>query len=186
MLMGVGGYAFPGFPAYTNSYHTTGVTNGCPTCHMTSDPEAEPYGIFAGGHSFNMEYEYSGSDRAHRESCNTTACHNGGISSSEGFDRITGDHPGGVQTELAILEDSLGMMLVARGRADTVGGGFHPFAGTTYTSSELGALMNLLIVEEDLSHGIHNTDYAFQLIENAIIVLDTLSAPRSDEGISTK
>jgi hypothetical protein len=170
MLMGVGGYEFPGF-TYTNSFHTAGVTEGCPMCHMP-----EPYGVFAGGHSFNMTYESGGTDRDYRESCNVSACHNGNISSSEGFDRVTGDHPGGVQTELGVLIDSLGMMLVARGRADSSGGGYHAFADTTYKASELGALMNVLIVEEDYSHGIHNTDYAFQLLESAIIVLDTLTS----------
>jgi hypothetical protein len=177
MLMGVGGYDF-GLGTISSSWHTSGVTNGCPTCHMTT-----PHGVDAGGHSFNMEYESNGSDEHYTASCNVSGCHSG----LDDFDRVTGDHPNGVQTELEALIDSLGLMLAARGRVDTAGGGYHAFDDTTYKASELGALQNLLLVEEDYSEGIHNTDYAFGLLERSLAVLDTLTlAPPRENEIANK
>ena len=68
MLAGTGGVEFAGTATYGNSPHTTAITDACVTCHM-----AEAYGSQAGGHTWNMTYDYHGQETLNDAACQT--CH---------------------------------------------------------------------------------------------------------------
>lgn len=143
MLMGTNGYEYAGV-SYTSSWHTTGLSAGCVTCHMDST------GVNTlGGHSWNMEN--SGTENV--GAC--TDCHTGLTT----FDRD------GKQTEISALMDSLRTKLIAAGLMDTTD---HAIEDVTTSADSAGALWNYLFVKEDKSKGIHNYDYAKSLLESSI------------------
>lgn len=152
ILAGSGGYEIPGNLSYGNSAHTALVTNGCPTCHM-----ADPYGNQAGGHTMGLEYEYHGSPSDYTEGCNGTSCHD---------DLSDFDH-NGVQTTIEGLLTQLEAALIAEGIL-TAGGSS---VGGTWSSIQVGALLNYKFVLEDRSLGVHNSDYSEALLQNALDAL---------------
>ncbi|MFH2036304.1 MAG: hypothetical protein ABIJ45_07875 [Candidatus Zixiibacteriota bacterium] len=168
MLVGENAYEYADY-SYDNSYHSSGVVNGCLTCHMAS-------GIYnTGGHSFNMEGEDEGDEHFNVTGCNTELCHDGNMDDFNRTSSVDYDWDGefeGVQDEIAGLLDSLGILLVNAGVYDTATGlpiedVIVPDADTT------GALFNLLYVKEDRSMGVHNTAYAVGLLRSSINYLDT-------------
>ena len=60
MIFGLGGFHIAGSVDYPpeGSGHQSVIADGCITCHM-----AEAFGNSAGGHTFNMTYEYHGGTR---------------------------------------------------------------------------------------------------------------------------
>lgn len=82
------------------------------------------------------------------------ACH----ADLEDFDR------NGVQTETKALFAELGELLLAKGMLDEEG---HPVVGF-YPEAEAAALWNYIIFEEDTSWGVHNSQYARALLEQAL------------------
>jgi hypothetical protein len=150
ILAGEGGYELTGYN-YPDSPHTTFVTNGCPSCHM-----ADPVGAFAGGHSMNMEYD--GDDFV--TGCNVTGCH-----SSSPLE----DFEGTGQDDIQALLDELGTELRNRGLIDEDD---HLIASddtpASLTEVEAAAVWNYLLVLEDRSLGIHNTDYSTALLQNSL------------------
>lgn len=160
MLAGYGGYEFAGY-SYENSYHSGGTPDGCVHCHM-----AAPFGAQAGGHTWNMTYEYHGSEEDNVAGCNVVGCHGDGEGGGlEDFNR------GEVQTDIEELLEELKLELMAHNLVDE-DGEVIPDTLNTRDRIEAGALYNYLFVEEDRSMGIHNTDYAEGLLESA---LDELS-----------
>jgi len=152
MLAGTGGYEYSGY-TYTSSPHTT-VTetrDGCVACHMEVSK-----GYTLGGHSWNMEWE----EEENLDACNQSGCHSGLTS----FDRD------GVQTEVDSLLHELEVRLMAANLIDSDG---NPVSRVVATADSAGAVYNYKFVEEDRSHGIHNTDYAIQLLESSITFLET-------------
>jgi len=153
ILAGVGGYgeSLPGSHG-TNIHYTYGVlaTDSCTVCHM-----ADAYGDQAGGHSFNMTYEYHGSERENLAGC--AVCHVGIAS----FDRNS------VQTDIQTKLDTLKAALIGAGILDAEGS----IVTGTYTSAQAGALWNYRTVTEDRSLGIHNPLYVFALLDTAIAAL---------------
>jgi hypothetical protein len=75
-----------------------------------------------------------------------------------------------VQIEIAGLLDSLHVLLEGAGLVDADG---HPISQTVADADTAGAIWNFLFVEEDQSHGIHNTDYSVGLLRSAINYMDT-------------
>jgi len=151
ILTGEGGYG-----DYTGSdVHYTAVTDACVTCHMY-----DAYGAMAGGHTWNMEYEYYGSARANNGMCKT--CHAGKIDGNT-FDRIGKNNN---QTAIQALIDTLKAALEANG----IMASDHAVEGT-YTNAEAGALWNYLLIVEDRSLGVHNPNFAKFLLETGIAAL---------------
>jgi len=165
MLIGSNGYEFSGF-TYTSSPHSTAATNGCVTCHMA------PKGIWAnvGGHTWNM------ADPAD-DAQNVSACAQSGCHGASDFTDFNPDFPAnsdydwdgtaeGVQHEVEGLIDSLRVLMVDAGLVDGVD--YEPISGTSFSADSAGCLFNYLFVEEDRSEGIHNTQYAVDLLQTSI------------------
>lgn len=151
MLMGEGGYRTAGGNYATpTASHKNNVADGCTECHM-----GPSFGNQAGGHTWFMTYDYHGSEVDNVAACEN--CHPG----ESDFDI------NGVQTEIAMLLDSLGNMLVAAGIQTSSGSA----VSGTYTAELVGARLNWQFVEEDRSLGVHNYEYAKALLINSINAL---------------
>lgn len=157
LLYATAGYEITGsesYPAEGAHMHTSA---GCNGCHM-----AEPFGAFAGGHSFSMTYEYHGSETDHLVSC--TGCHN----DIESF-----DYNGSV-TEITALMEELEDILITEGYINETTGLLNASSDSPLVLSPdvAGAILNFRIVEEDGSHGVHNPAYAKALLQNSIEVFN--------------
>jgi hypothetical protein len=74
----------------------------------------------------------------------------------------------GVQTEVKALIDQVSDLLVAKGLLDEDG---HPIVGT-YPAAQAQALWNwIYVAHEDKSFGVHNADYARDLLNAAVAAL---------------
>ncbi len=91
------------YPAEGTSTHASA---GCTACHMAPVPYG---GRTAGGHTFNMTYEYHGSTNENILAC--TTCH----STAESFDIA------GVQTAIEGLVVELETIFIAKGWMDEPG-----------------------------------------------------------------
>jgi hypothetical protein len=155
LLWGTSAYEIAGDVSYPSEMgKSKHAEKGCTYCHMV---ELEEHGPYAGGHTFNMTYEYHDEETDAVEAC--TECH----ASAEDFD------VNGVQTAVLDLHDSLGNMLFDKGWIDEDG-------YVTASSSkplkldpdDAGALLNFRYVLEDGSDGIHNPAYIQALLKNSI------------------
>lgn len=167
MLMGTGGFQFPGYTYTGNSFHTNATPireQGCGICHM-----ANPIGGGAGragGHTMNLRYEFHGAENYLTLGCRTSGCH----STMANLDYR------GTQTEVHTLLDSLFHMLGRRGWVDTVetssNFGLVRASGTAplviRPAIRAGAIYNYFFVEHDLSLGVHNAPYAKELLRSSI------------------
>jgi hypothetical protein len=153
LLAGVGGYKVSGSLPYTNTAHTTMVTNGCVTCHM-----AEAYGAQSGGHTMSMAYDYHGSVVENVAGC--TGCHSG----------LTNFDVNGAMTEIETLLGQLETKLVDAGiwDATTQLVKASSSAPQVLSANKAGALFNFQFIREDASKGAHNPKYAKALLQNAI------------------
>ena len=157
MLWASGGYEVAGSESYPTAGAHQHTNAGCTGCHM-----AEPFGAFAGGHSFNMSYEYHGAETEHLVACE--ACHDG----IEEFDY------NGATTELVALAEELKTILIAQGYYNESTGLLNASSGTplVVSSDHAGAILNFLLFEEDGSHGVHNPKYTKALLQNSIEVFN--------------
>jgi hypothetical protein len=151
ILSGNGAYQFGG-TGYGNSYHTTGVTNGCPACHMATPT----YGAQAGGHT--MSLTYGSGPTEFTTGCKVTGCH----ATMPDFNKD------GVQDSTEALLMTLENALIARGILDADGGIIAP---DTLTTLEAKALVNYELFETDRSLGVHNTEYTFDALNATIAAL---------------
>lgn len=156
MLSGFNGFEFQGY-TYTNSPHTGSnviKTEGCIICHMSLE-ERNP----AGGHSMWLE-----SDEGELTvGCETVGCHAGPMQL---------DYEG-KQTETQALLDSLYILLLDRNWI-TASGSVNASASNPLKIAPAylsGAMYNYFFVEHDLSLGVHNYDYAKNLLEDSIAEL---------------
>jgi hypothetical protein len=169
MLLGTNAYEYEGYDdGYDGSWHETGVTNGCPSCHMSASVHES-----IGGHSWNMRNVEK--DLENITGCNVDGCH--GANPVATVDRETvSDFDGdgiveGVQNEMHDLLDSLAFLLHEAGLIDAE---HHPVEDLLVPEEEtVGALYNYLFVEEDRSVGVHNTAYAVALLKSSINYLNT-------------
>jgi hypothetical protein len=158
MVYGTGGYEIAGsvtYPSTPGSHPHAGA--GCVTCHMS-----EPFGAFAGGHSFSMSYEYHGSETEHLVSCEV--CH----------DPIDSFDLNGASTDVLALVEELKAILITEGIYNETTGLLNASSGTPLVLSpdKAGAVLNFLLVEEDGSHGVHNSKYITALLQNSIEVFN--------------
>jgi len=176
MLIGENAYEFASY-TYTKSWHSTGATNGCVSCHMSASLHES-----VGGHSWNMRNEERGFQN--RSGCNVTGCHDSAPVTD--LDRPAADDfdwdgtTEGAQSEIQGLLDSLHTLLVAANLLTPEGS---PVNGRVVsTADSAGALYNFRFVEEDRSKGVHNTDYAVGLLRSSINFL----AKGNPNGLSPK
>lgn len=173
MLLGGNAYEYDGYDYDDNSWHTTGVTGGCITCHMD-----ESNGYEIGGHTFEM----GPVDDENTDACNIDGCHVNDLEIDE-FDRVTAydfdadlDSTEGVQTEINDLFEELQTALIAAGLLEYIAedDAWEPTAGLVVPDIDsVGALYNWAFVHAEQSHGIHNTRYAAALLISSINYLAT-------------
>lgn len=170
MLLATNAYEYAGY-TYSSSYHAA-VSDGCVTCHMSTSLHES-----VGGHSWNMRNE-----ERHFENtfgCNIDACHRGNLDSLNRLAESDFDLDGaieGVQDEIRGLSDSLRSLLLDANLLEYVAAdeAYEPVDGREVaTADSVGALYNWLFVHEDRSHGIHNTEYAVDLLQSSINFLIT-------------
>jgi hypothetical protein len=165
MLNGSGGYEYDGY-TYSNSPHSNVAADGCINCHMASSQSAS-----LGGHTWTMESESGEQELA---GCNNPTCHSPAL---EDFDYD------GMQTTTLEYLDSLGEALYDAGLADyaieeledgTVDTSYAPMVDKIVKSKDsTGALYNYLFIKEDRSEGVHNTEYALDLLQSALNFIRT-------------
>ncbi|GAB4338453.1 MAG: hypothetical protein Kow0037_22480 [Calditrichia bacterium] len=146
------------------------VQNSCKTCHLPTQ-EYAPGSPAVTGHKFEPTVEACAN------------CH-GAITS---FDDImaTDDYDGdgtveGVQSEVHGLVQLLQDALIASG-LDTTGVGFAGALGDTTLSTvkQREAGYNMIFIEDDKSWGIHNPDYAIQLLQQSYQYLTGTPVPNA-------
>jgi len=155
MLSGNNAYEFPG-ATYSNSRHTTVVTDGCPECHM-----ATPEGYVAGGHSMNLTFEAEGDVEELLTGCMKTGCHFG----QSNFDFNYKGLQDSVATKLAELQT----LLIADSLLNPSNDLFK--SPRTVTGIQLGAYYNYKYFQEDRSLGVHNSQYALDALNASIAAL---------------
>ena len=173
MLIGENAYEYDGYDYDEDSWHATGVAEGCITCHYDVTSAYE-----VGGHTFKMENE-DGDENT--DACNVKACH-ATYTKIIDFDRVTdydfdddGDDTEGVQTEINDLMDELQALLIAAGLLDYIAedDAWEPDTVVVPDADTLGAVYNWAFVHEEGSHGIHNTRYAAALLISSINYMTT-------------
>ena len=131
---------------------------GCQQCHMGA-----AFGNAAGGHTFNLTYEYHGAEEDLVVGCNEQ-CHG----SVEDFGYL------GTQDVVAAgLEELAGLLIQAGMMQDENGpNGLHYAVTGTQPANLAAAFVNWQMLEEDRSLGLHNPSYAKNLLNDAIAAVE--------------
>lgn len=133
-----------------------------------------------GGYEFGSVLATSG---VHESGASCVSCHmhkdsteTGGHSWAPGIESCTTCHSGatdfdvnGGKTEIEGLMADLTAALITAGMLDAEG---HAIEEVSYQADSVGALWNLLLLEEDASVGIHNPAYAKALLNNSLAVFN--------------
>ncbi len=153
ILYATAAYEVAGTESYPPEGGHTHAAAGCNACHM-----AEPFGAFAGGHTFSMSYEYHGTETEHLAGC--MVCH----PSATSFDID------GKETEVEEMLGQLRTKLVDKGWLVDGSGLVNASSSNplTISANQAGALLNYYFVVEDGSMGIHNPDYTLALLKNSV------------------
>ncbi len=184
MLNGTGGFKFAGYTYTGNSAHTTLPllkTEGCIQCHMANPPSnvSYPFGA-SGGHTMNIRYDDHGTPASILEGCKNSACH----------PAITTVDYNGVQTTVNAYLDTLATMMKDTSivnkwnkgakkawiSGDAIAGySVNASSGSgalkIAPASRAGAIYNFFLVEHDLSHGVHNSKLAIDLLKSSVAEL---------------
>ena len=194
LLYGKGGvfYEFAGY-TYNNSVHQVLASQkklACPDCHMA---DASPSAVNAGkvgGHTMNIAFTEEGSTTTtyNANACNLavngSTCHSAGTKiAATGVMPTALEHNGKVKAvsdSLTALYNALGKL----GWLDTVStsstyGLVKAKTGTLSASNPLvivpakkgGALWNYILIHEDRSTGIHNSQYALDILTASLAEL---------------
>jgi len=153
-IWGIGGYLVAGSKTYPEAGSHPHANNGCVQCHMAPTPYG---GRSAGGHTFNMTYEYHEAVEGNIDAC--TACHPS-IEDTESFDYND------VMTTMDGLVAQLEAKFVANGWIDEPGDSWN--TPLRVSADEAGAMLNYKIITEDRSRGVHNGAYMIALLTNSI------------------
>lgn len=159
IMGGLGAFEFSGPATISGGPHFHGGASvGCNTCHM-----AQPFGAQAGGHTWNMSYEYHGNEVDNVAGCMTSGCH----SNVDDFGLF------GVQDEVAGMMDDLRGLLRTIGVVEPDSDSRVP---GTWPANVAAAAVNFQMVLEDRSMGIHNPTYVKALLQNTIAKMQPLAA----------
>jgi hypothetical protein len=176
MLMGTGGFQFPGYTYTGNSYHTNSTAikqEGCVICHMAEQSYPPNGGTGkGGGHTMNISYAWDGAEYQLLTGCKSAGCHVTIASTDYAGVSTT---PVGGQTAIEHNLDTLLLLLGRKGWMDTVPtsssyGGIRLSGGKLIIKPAVkaGAIYNYFFIEHDLSEGVHNTRYALELLRSSI------------------
>ncbi len=169
MIEGVNGFTYG--QTLPSSAHRTAVGDTCVTCHMQTVAVGDPSFLQAGGHTFKVGWSNATNSVDLVAACQN--CHGPQVTS---FDFPLQDYNGdgvieGVQTEVQHLMDKLSTLLPPGGQVQS-----SLSIDSTWTRPQLEAAYNWLFVQNDGSHGIHNTAYAVGLLKASIANLTGVSA----------
>ncbi|MBN2615579.1 MAG: ammonia-forming cytochrome c nitrite reductase subunit c552 [Bacteroidales bacterium] len=154
ILGGAGGFEFTGTFTYSNSNHTTDVTDGCVTCHMGT------YNGTSGGHNMEM-YNLASTDSPSAINLSgCLSCHDEG--STALVAKITT-----TQEEVHHLLLTLETAMINKGVMSATG----TVIPGKYPQAYAEAYWNWELVEADRSLGVHNADYVKALLNNSIQAL---------------
>ena len=163
MLVGTNAVEFGKKIRSTAHIHAT--EDACSTCHMASAPAGDPARHMAGGHTFKLVFDGGTPDDPSDDVDMVSACVtcHGPMDSFDmprmdfNFDGITE----GVQTEVKHLLNALARKLPPIGEPRIQ-------VSQDFTTVQLQAAFNHIFVTNDGSYGIHNTQYAVGLLQEAI------------------
>ena len=176
------GWEFPGY-SYTNSSHS-GIQDRCAECHMAASPDHDP--TYAspdtlinkvGGHTFRIKYDAGTPSDATDDILNDTGCRECHGSTSLEFVEQS-------QHNLNVVMDQLYALLPKRDTSKTTypnGTPSQPTDSVTWqvnrptgavkvkmTMVQKAAAYNFWFITNDGSMGVHNHDYATQLLTSSI------------------
>jgi hypothetical protein len=155
LLIGSNGYEYAGY-TYERSTHRSATNDGCLDCHMKTTSQN-----VVGGHAFNMEWGEEGSAISNTAAC--VRCHGETSDFALVGDEFSQDK---VDSLIRVLRDNL-----VTAKLVTVGTTADSFAvpkSTKTSADSAGAVYNLLLAQEDRSHGVHNPKYVTGLLQSAI------------------
>jgi hypothetical protein len=147
---GKGAVEIPGSMPYVNSAHTSMVSSGCVSCHMS-----RPVGFSAGGHQMNIKYgnnayNYNGCSGCHTNNTTLTASMNAN------------------RAEIKKLMNDLETLILDQKLMNANGMFTVPL---TMSAKQAGAVLNYKLVYYDSSYGAHNYPYVKALLTNSIEAL---------------
>jgi hypothetical protein len=184
MLLGTNAYEYPE-KKYSKSPHALLPNADCVTCHMVLPNGRYSLTPAIGGHSFNVAGDVHERPTVNAAGCLASGCH-AEMKQIEGkpfFDRkAAADYDGdgkieSVQEEVQGLLDKLinergtGLLQTMKNPPYDPKGKFIDNKAS-YPIEVTGALYNYKFVKEDGSRGIHNTQYAIQLLIDSIHALN--------------
>ena len=155
VFAGINAYVLPG-QTYDNTSPHNNAPNGCVTCHM-----APPFGNEAGGHTWRMGYVFHDVPEDFVTGCNIEPCHGGDL---DDFSYQ------GLQDTVASRIESLRLLLVGAGyiNAETDLVNASSSSPLTISMDDAGAIFNYLLIGHDRSQGVHNPDYALDVLDASI------------------
>jgi len=164
MLVGTNAWEYDGYEYSDDSPHRY-APDACVHCHMAPSLYA------TGGHAWYLEDEEH--EYENTVGCNT-GCHAGNV---QDFDHEgVHDEIEQLLDDLATLLENAGLMEWVLEEGDLV---FEPVDDRPVGSADsAGAVFNYLFVAEDRSHGIHNPEYAEDVLQSAIEFLTNGGAPK--------
>jgi hypothetical protein len=182
MLLGTNGYEFPG-RTYSKSAHALLPQANCVTCHMTLPAGRYSLSPAIGGHSFNIGGEVHEEHKLNNAGC--MSCHKEMKAAPGGkvfASLVVADYDGdgkieNLQEEVQGLYEKLinskgtGLLQTMKNPPYDAQGKFKD-SKSKYPNDVVAALYNYKFVQEDRSRGIHNANYAIQLLMDSIKALD--------------
>ncbi len=176
LVKGTGGYEYPDITYTSFSPHMKVTGDSCVTCHMAEPPEDAPDRA-VGLHTFRMSAAAGEIEGVTEDVVNTNACArcHGEMESINYMAK--GDYDGdnvreGIQDEVSGLMELVGHLLPPYGSPDVA-------VADTYTDAELKAAYNHIFLEEDRSQGVHNPQYAVQLLQSSYFSMTGQNIPNA-------
>ncbi len=162
-----------------SSNHLKVVEEGCVGCHMAPTPSSpSPAANHLGEHTFAMHWDGGTPDNPADDVDNVTACqHCHGPIRSFADLKAKEDYDGdgqieSAQDEVKGLLEAVAMLLPPIGSPE-VALEVRPTVNPGYTPVQLQAAYNYLVVKEDGSYGIHNYQFAVNLLRASYAALTT-------------
>lgn len=190
MLAGTNAYEFPG-RKYSSSVHGALPGANCVACHMTLPSGRYSLAPSIGGHSFRIAGEVHEQHKLNSAGCTTSGCH-GAMAQVKGthyFDRKAMedyDGDGKVETVQEEVQGLLEKFVNDKGTGslqtmkEPMYDAKRKFINTKtqYPLEAVAALYNYKFVLEDRSNGVHNMNYAVQVLMDSLKALD----PKFDDS----
>ncbi len=167
-----GGWQLAGY-TYTNSAHTS-ITDKCVVCHMAATP-ADSLAGKLGDHTFKVAYEVDSTTTIFNT--NGCVCHGTG-----GATAVTQSYVDDSQAKIQVLLDTLAALLPQK-----TPGVPYSHLDTSYhfwTPTKKAGSYNYFFVTNDGSGGVHNHDYAVELLTASIEQLKLTAGATSITSIA--